>query len=222
MLQSNTHSSCPLCSRSRSLPYFENRHREYLQCPRCSLIFVPPKYHLHPDAEKATYDLHENTSDDPGYRTFLSRLTVPLVALLSPGQKGLDFGCGPGPALAAMLREQGYEMDLYDPFYHDDPAVFRKQYDFICTTEVVEHLRTPSREFERLFSILRPGGILGIMTKLTAGRERFAGWHYIRDLTHICFYGQATFEYIAEKYGAKLDLVDKDVILLRKKRTSSC
>jgi len=193
-----------------------------MQCPRCSLIFVPEKYHLHPDEEKATYDLHENTPDDPGYRKFLSRLTTPLLAFLCPGQKGLDFGCGPGPALAAMLTEQGYEMDLYDPFYHDDSSVLDKQYDFICTTEVVEHLRNPEPEFERLFSMLRPGGVLGIMTKLAAGRERFANWHYIRDLTHICFYGQATFEYLAGKYGAELTCVGNDVILLCKKRNSPC
>ena len=212
----NTHSPCPLCTCSRIRHYYKDRHRSYLQCPCCSLIFVPPEYHLAIPEEKANYDLHENTPDDPGYRRFLSRLTVPLLALLSPGQKGLDFGCGPGPALAAMLQEQGYEVDLYDPFYHDDPAVFNRQYDFICTTEVVEHLRHPGQEFERLFSMLRPGGTLGIMTKLAAGRERFANWHYIRDLPHICFYEQATFAYIAEKYGAELVVIGNDVVLLHK------
>jgi SAM-dependent methyltransferase len=218
----DTHSPCPLCSCSGTTFFFEDRHRSYLQCTNCSLIFVPPEHHFATQAEKATYDLHENSPDDPGYRRFLSRLTTPLLALLRPGLKGLDFGCGPGPALAAMLTEQGYAMDLYDPFYHDDPLVFTRQYDFICATEVVEHLRNPGREFERLFSMLRPGGVLGIMTKLAAGRERFADWHYIRDLTHICFYGQATFTYIAEKYGAELDLIGSDVVLLHKKWSPPC
>jgi 16S rRNA G1207 methylase RsmC len=38
----------------------------------------------------------------------------------------LDFGCGPGPTLSILLAEQGQQVDLYDPFYHDDPSVFAK------------------------------------------------------------------------------------------------
>ena len=39
---------------------------------------------------------------------FLGRLAEPLVERLDPGASGLDFGCGPGPALAAMLTRRGY------------------------------------------------------------------------------------------------------------------
>ena len=32
----------------------------------------------------------------------------PLLARLGPASHGLDYGCGPGPALATMLREEGH------------------------------------------------------------------------------------------------------------------
>ena len=60
--------------------------------------------------------------NDAGYRRFLSKLADPLMARLAPGARGLDYGCGPGPALAAMLREAGHEVALYDPFFAPDPA----------------------------------------------------------------------------------------------------
>ncbi|MBW2176400.1 MAG: methyltransferase domain-containing protein [Deltaproteobacteria bacterium] len=207
---------CPLCGSEASVLFFVDKFRSYFRCPGCELVFVPRSYWLSTAAEKATYDLHKNAAGDPGYRRFLSRLSAPLLEKLETRQKGLDYGCGPGPALPTMLAEHGHHMDLYDPFYYNDPAVFSKTYDFICATEVVEHLRDPDREFSSLFRMLRPGGRLGIMTKLVIDQEAFSRWHYIRDLTHICFYSRSTFEYLARRFNAGLDFVAHDVILMNK------
>ena len=184
---------------------------------QCRLVFVPKRFWLSVEEEKARYDLHENSSLDPGYRRFLSRLSKPLLEKLSPLQKGLDFGCGPGPTLSLLLEEQSHHVDLYDLYYHNDSAVFEKKYVFICATEVMEHLGDPNREFESLFTMLQQGGWLGIMTKLVIDEEAFSQWHYIRDLTHICFYSRSTFEYLAERFNAELHFVSNDVILLYKK-----
>jgi 2-polyprenyl-3-methyl-5-hydroxy-6-metoxy-1,4-benzoquinol methylase len=140
-----------------------------------------------------------------------------MVEKLNPNQKGLDFGCGPGPTLSALLAEHGHQVDLYDPFYCNDPSVFQKKYDFICATEVLEHLRDPKREFAALFNMLKRGGWLGIMTKLVMDQHAFRQWHYIRDMTHISFYRQRTFEYLAQRFDARLDIVADDVILLNRK-----
>jgi len=51
--------------------------------------------------------------------------------------------------------------------------------------------------------------------------ETFSQWHYIRDLTHICFYSRDTFAYIARRYHASLDFVAQDVILMHKTKTES-
>lgn len=208
---------CPLCHGQKVDFYFEDKMRIYLNCRHCQLVFVPPAYWLAPEEEKAVYDLHVNDVRDPGYRRFLSRLTVPLQKKLAPNLKGLDFGCGPGPALAAMMEEAGHKMDLFDPFYNNTPAVFSNPYDFILATEVVEHLKDPAREFDTLFGILRPGGWLGIMTKQVIDLNAFSHWHYIRDMTHICFYSKGTFKYLAQHFNARLNFVGNDVILLQKK-----
>jgi SAM-dependent methyltransferase len=206
---------CPLCGGQKTAPFHQDQRRPYLRCCRCALVFVPSAYYLERSAERAEYDLHCNVVDDPGYRKFLSRLALPLAARLAPGSQGLDFGCGPGPALAAMLRDVGHEVSLYDSFYQPDNAALTRRYDFICATEVVEHLHQPGSELARLWSLLKPGGVLGIMTKLVRDREAFAGWHYKNDPTHVCFFSEQTWRWWAREQGAQLDVIGADVILLQ-------
>lgn len=210
---------CPLCTCQETVLFFKDRKRTYRRCRRCRLVFVASRFWLSVADEKSVYDLHDNDPNDPGYRHFLGRLTTPLLQKLDmqPGQKGLDFGCGPGPALAELMEAHGHQMELYDPFYADDPTVFTKKYDFITATEVVEHLRDPQQQWTTLFALLKKGGWLGIMTKLVIDKTAFAGWHYTRDPTHICFYSQPTFYYLAERFNAKLSFVAGDVILLQKR-----
>ncbi|MDJ0780580.1 MAG: class I SAM-dependent methyltransferase [Desulfosarcinaceae bacterium] len=208
--------ACPLCGRRDSAPFHTDRVRRYLRCGDCRLVFVPSSFWLSAAQEKAVYDLHRNDPADPDYRRFLSRLSTPLLGRLAPNSRGLDFGCGPGPALAQLLTARGHRTDLYDPFYYDDASVFERRYDFITATEVVEHLRKPARVWDRLFAILRPGGWLGIMTKLVIDGDAFRRWHYIRDPTHICFYSRETFDYLVRRFTARLWVVARDVLLLQK------
>ncbi len=207
---------CPLCSESRIIEYHRDKRRLYEYCSGCHLVFVPPEFHPDADEEKRIYDLHENDPCDPGYRRFLSRLAEPLLERLDEGSRGLDFGCGPGPALAMMLEEAGHSVALYDIFYHDQRDVLKDRYDFICATEVIEHLSRPAREIEALVSLLKRGGRLALMTKLVTNAQAFKKWHYIQDQTHICFYSRETFRFLADKYDLALEFVGKDVVFLRK------
>lgn len=211
---------CPLCGSGDTDQFFEEKKRTYLRCRHCKLVFVPQRYWLGSAAQKATYDLHQNDAQDNGYRQFLSRLSVPLAERLACKQKGLDFGCGPGPTLSVLLAERGHQVDLYDPFYYNDPGVFNQVYDFICATEVVEHLGDPDQTFTTMFKMLKSGGWLGIMTKLVIDDRPFGQWHYIRDMTHICFYGRPTFEYLAQRFNASINFVANDVILLSKREAA--
>ena len=70
-----------------------------------ALLFVQSADYLSAREEQAEYDLHENSPDDPRYRNFLSQLFEPVLAMISPGSYGLDFGSGPGPTLSCMFEE---------------------------------------------------------------------------------------------------------------------
>ena len=207
---------CSLCKNPNSVLFARDRRREYWRCALCALVYVPEQYFLNAAQEKAEYDLHRNDPDDAGYRQFLSRLTAALLPKLPASSSGLEFGCGPGPALAAMLSEAGHEVTLYDPFYAFDPPALERSYDFIAATEVVEHLHRPGLELDRLWSLLRPGGWLGVMTKLVIDVEAFQRWHYKNDPTHVVFFSRQTWTWWAARRSAELEFVGQDVMLLRK------
>lgn len=216
MLSKNDIVACPLCTERKCSQIDQTPKRPFFRCNHCYLVFVPAAYHLSSAEEKAIYDYHQNEVEDSGYRNFLSRLAEPLMDRLPANAKGLDFGCGPGPALAAMLKEHGHAVTLYDLYYQHHPEVLKQAYDFVTSTEVLEHLREPKREIEALVGMLRPQGYLGVMTKLIPDLKRFSDWHYTRDLTHICFYDRRTFEYLAERLNLRLTIIRSDVILLQK------
>jgi len=177
---------------------------------------VPSSQFLSPKAERTEYDKHQNSPDDAGYRKFLSRLFTPLDNRLRPSSHGLDFGSGPGPTLSLMFEEAGHHVALFDPFYAPEKHTLHRQYDFITASEVVEHLQAPATEFALLWSILKPGGWLGIMTKLALNRAAFSRWHYKSDPTHICFYSTKTMDWLARQWQAEILQVDKDVFLFQK------
>ncbi|MDP8262434.1 MAG: methyltransferase domain-containing protein [Candidatus Ancaeobacter aquaticus] len=207
---------CSLCNSERAALFYQDNDREYLHCENCNLVFVPPQYFLSPEEEKIRYDLHENSPDDNGYRDFLGRLFVPLNKLLSPKSSGLDFGSGPGPTLSVMFEEHGHTMGIFDSFFANNEDVFNRKYDFITATEVFEHLHNPIGELDRLWSCLKSGGYLGVMTKLVIDKERFEKWHYKDDLTHVSFYSQETFEWLARYLNATISFFENDVIIFRK------
>ena len=64
--------------------------------------------------------------------------------------------------------------------------------------------------------MLRPGGCLGVMTKLVRDREAFAHWHYKNDPTHVCFFSEQTWRWWAGRHDTHAEILGSDVILLGK------
>jgi 2-polyprenyl-3-methyl-5-hydroxy-6-metoxy-1,4-benzoquinol methylase len=187
----------------------------YHRCGTCALTFLDPERWPSPDAERARYEEHDNRPDDPGYRRFLAKLADPLDARLPRGSEGLDFGCGPGPTLSGMLAACGHHVRDYDPFFLPDEDALARSYDFIACSEVIEHVHDPWSVLTRLDGLLRPGGVLGVMTGMVDDRADFANWYYVRDPTHVCFYHPDTMAWIAERFGWTLERPRWTVTLFR-------
>lgn len=189
---------------------------DYLRCGDCEATFLHPAHFLKPHQERAEYERHRNTPEDPGYVRFLSQVAQPLLARLPPRSRGLDYGCGPGPVLAQMLRDAGHTVALYDPFFHPDPSALEDRYDFITCTEVIEHFHAPAQEFGRLDALLQPGGWLALMTCFQTDDKRFVQWHYRRDPSHVVFYRENTLAHIARRHGWRMEVPARNVALMHK------
>lgn len=195
---------CPLCGLAQGAPAV-SAGRRFSDCAGCGLVSVDRSALPSPEQAFEQYALHRNDPDDPRYRRFLSQLTAPLLAKLAPGAQGLDFGCGPGPAIGPMLAEAGCPVATYDPCFADDPAVLEHQYDFVTATEVVEHFHHPASAFAQFDALIRPGGWLGVMTLLLTPETDFRTWFYARDPTHVAFYRPGTLRWIARRFGWSLE-----------------
>ena len=213
-------SLCPLCGSKETLPFYigteKGNGREFRRCTDCDLVFVPSRFHLDETAQRKRYLEHNNDPDDEEYRRFLSRLLDPLRLHLRPNTIGLDYGAGPGPALAAMMRENGYDIRLYDPLFHRDESALDRSYDFITCTETVEHMSDPIRDFCVLDRILRPSGWLGVMTGMLDSWDDFPNWYYHRDPTHICFYSKKTMRWIGRRFFWQVLCPRQNVVLFHK------
>ena len=210
---------CPLCgSRSSALFYTEEtnvpwhlyspesprgRGLRFFRCLTCDLIVKDPA--IRPSAEQARrhYEKHNNDPHEPGYRAHLLRLLAPTTERLAPGARGLDFGCGPSLSLELLAREAGFDCSSFDPTFQAHRELLRPDsYDFVMCSEVIEHFEKPADEFRLLRQLLKPEGILGVMTQHPP--ESFPDWWYQRDPTHVCFYSEATFGHIARIFGLTL------------------
>jgi 2-polyprenyl-3-methyl-5-hydroxy-6-metoxy-1,4-benzoquinol methylase len=155
-----------------------------------------PKHFLSPREEKARYETHNNCPDDMRYQQFVSPIVESIMKAFEPTAKGLDFGAGTGPVITKMLTDAGYSMELYDPFFHDNPEALELKYDFIVCCEVIEHFHHPFKEFTLLRSLLKPKGILYCKTELISENLVFENWYYKNDPTHVFFYHNETLRWI--------------------------
>ncbi len=207
---------CPLCHSEDASFYYEGESREYYSCIDCGLVFVPNVFFVTYKAEKIKYDQHENLPDDLVYQDYLKQIMNPVLDRISAGASGLDFGSGPGPTLSKMFESRGFQTDIYDAFYAPNEEVFRKSYDFITSCEVVEHLHKPQMELDRLFSLLRYNGVLAIKTQFLPSEDEFPDWYYKRDMTHVCFFSEQCFKFLADKWNSEMVCIKPNIVLFIK------
>jgi SAM-dependent methyltransferase len=114
-------------------------------------------------------------------------LGIPMTLAEFPVLKGIrGIGMSDYPELAERLSEK---FDYTNTFYHQppefdvtrpDPADYGR-YDFIISTEVMEHVPPPvEKSFENLLRLLKPEGLLIMTTPYTLGgktREHFPDLH---------------------------------------------
>ena len=181
--------NCPLCQKSDSTKYDEDKFRTYYLCQNCSLVFIPRESILPFAVEAARYDAHENDDDDANYRNYLAATANAISELIPKNSVGLDFGCGRTLVMAHIFESHGNKVDSYDLYFHPKEDIWDKKYDFIVLSEVVEHLSPPAEVMKRLSKLLKFHGKIFIKTKLYPPDPiTFHNWFYKRDQTHVQFF----------------------------------
>jgi SAM-dependent methyltransferase len=210
----NGASPCRLCG-GTALDWARSAQgARYQWCRSCGSIQLHHDDLPGPEVELARYREHHNEPDNADYRSYLDRFMQSAIIPYAPaGCRILDFGSGPSPVLADLLRREGYDVTIYDPFFAPDAAVpgaGHDSWDAVVMLEVIEHLHDPRAELTRLQSQLTDGGVLILRTGVFDARdpatdpaagERFLAWWYRRDPTHVLFLTPRAIEWMETTFG---------------------
>jgi SAM-dependent methyltransferase len=192
---------CTLCDGTQLNILKSNFDKIFFECELCGLIFTDPSTRPDSALEIERYNLHKNDPNDPNYRKFLSKVTTPLLSYLTKDMIGLDYGCGPGPAIDKIFAEHGIAVKNYDPYFAPLEFTESQQFDFIVSTETIEHFYNPQKDFNKISKLIRPGGYLAVMTEVFDNTIPFDSWWYAKEPTHVSLYQPKTFEWIAKYYN---------------------
>ena len=219
--------SCKICSGSVRTIGCQQFEADYYYCTKCKFLSRDDQKILPAKQEQNRYLHHTNTLENTGYvdmlKTFIDKSITPFKQNI---KTALDFGSGPGPVLSQLLREMGYETDIYDIYFAPGRVYLDKTYDLITCTEVLEHLKDPLETMKMLKDRLNPGGILAVMTlfhpvyEISSTPDQlpcekiFKDWWYRRDPTHRSFFRPETFYHIAR-------LLDLTILMMDQKNTVS-
>lgn len=209
---------CPLCQKTQNHLFYEEKKRPFYRCEHCSLVFVPEAYHISPEEEKKRYDQHQNNTESQlfdGYKKWMLEFWT-WMKLLGFEGKICDYGSGPHPILSELARLEGINIISYDLYYAPESKASLVDLDLLILSEVVEHFRNPYQEWNDLKKMVKTGGRICIRTSLWNEETRWKDWAYARDNTHINFYHQKTFDYLAQTFHWERLRLEKDKIEFRK------
>ena len=211
-------SLCKICQNKTRTIRDEKKNLSYYRCLSCGFVYLDDNSVIDSVSEKKQYELHNNSFESLGYVKMFKDFIEEAISPYEHNIKiALDFGCGPGPVLAELLRRKGMEVDQYDLYFSPQKVYEAKKYDLITSTEVFEHLQKPIEVLETLVQHIHDNGYIVLMTKFPPKDDTtFLNWWYKRDVTHISFFTPKSFEIMAEKVGLKMLKTINDNIVVFK------
>jgi SAM-dependent methyltransferase len=206
------------------------RHGDLLECVECGTVQQPQ---LPPGDElRALYrDMRDDAylGEEAGRRATAAHL-LHLIGERVPGGRLLDVGCGHG-LLLDEARSRGYEtvglelsrsaarharevlgLDVREAPVED--FADDEGFDVVVLVDVLEHLDDPVAAVRRCAALLRPGGVLCVVTPDPSSvTARLAGrrwWGYVP--AHACLLPRATLRELVAACGL---VISTDVPLVR-------
>lgn len=223
---------CNICHRPEYIKKFTRFGYTIVECPACSLRWVNPR--LVQEAAKDVYaaryfeirNSKENT-DDPVIESFKIENAIrhlQNIERIVPVGKLLDIGCGEGlllsaaerrgwdvcgvefsPQAAAMAKEVFRDRIIQGTL--QSAAFPDEQFDVVTMIDVIEHVYDPASELLEIKRILRPGGIVYLLTPDCGSFfSKIMGkyWFEIKPREHIYYFSGKTLEMLLNKAGFKL------------------
>jgi SAM-dependent methyltransferase len=207
--------ACPVCGFPGDYP-LEAGKRRFKRCKQCAFI----QAQTFPTEEEARrrYELHDNGAGNEGYSRFLSSVIEKALAAAPGARSVLDWGSGPNPLAVDLLRQRGFSVTGWDPFFASENEPLEAAYDLILCIETAEHFFDPQKEFRRISQSLKQDGLAVLHTHLAPlDDSTFSTWWYKEDFTHVSFYTEESLRFLAEDAGLSVDRIEERKLVFLKK-----
>ncbi|MEI8410372.1 MULTISPECIES: class I SAM-dependent methyltransferase [unclassified Kribbella] len=208
------------------------------ECPACGLVQLVPT--PTPATLRALYegDSYFDGDGDSGYSQYESqeveylatfREDVKRIASFVPSGRVLEVGCGYGYFLQCAL-EAGYDaygIDLspaavkwaaerhpgrvFCGLLEKVPEIQEQQYDVIFGSHLIEHLTSPGEFLETASRLLRPGGLIVMVTpniKSLLARVSGRRWVSFKIPEHVSYYDPTTITTLLTRAGFTVCAID--------------
>ena len=213
--------TCPLCATSDKSGLFE-RHASNCtfgggllvrhQCPACDVIFGADKmFDLSPGELSQDYVWHYKVYEEVDS----TEVEVRAFHSLNPRRDGIyiNYGAGSWSKTVPLLRQQGWNVFAYEP--HGAPPNGQEWlitseaqmggvlFDGIFSNNVLEHLRHPVEDLQRMKTWMKPGAAMAHATPC---------YQYLFEYTrfHLFFFVGRSRELLAQRAGLHIQSYEVD------------
>lgn len=221
--------ACPACTKIAARPAFVKSGYPFRRCAECGLVFASP---YPTDEQLAQYynDPSRTPTEEHFNKAASRRRRAALRALrfwryVIPGRSVLDLGCGGGFMVDGFAR-LGAEVSGIDisagaiayaqkhfprgSYYSEPMATFRARglrYDFVFSSEVLEHVPGPDELLATFAAVTRSGGHLFVASP-DAGHKlvpaNIAEWNQVAPPEHIQLFNRESARILFARYGFTL------------------
>lgn len=218
--------SCMVCGSTEKDLFARKGAHAFSKCVRCGFVFLDPR--PSPEALAAQYEGDYREASETHYSKARSRMRRAMVKAARffryfRGREALDVGCGGGFMVEAMRRcgaaramgldispqAIAYAAKQYpkNRYFGENIEAFRCRemaFDFVYSSEVIEHVPDVNAFMHGLSTSTRPGGFLYITTP-DIGHwrvpEDVTSWGLFDPSQHIQFFDKGNMRILLERHG---------------------
>jgi 2-polyprenyl-3-methyl-5-hydroxy-6-metoxy-1,4-benzoquinol methylase len=219
--------TCPVCDQAETHYFVTKNDYPFNQCTECDFIFLNPMpmqdelNAQYMDGEKET----EPTYNKTGSRLRRAFIKLPRFFPYAFGKTCLDFGCGGGFVAYALsfIAKSSSGIDISENAIAYAKQRFKRahyscmdfvqlleandKYDFVYSSEVIEHVSDISLYMKTLAHLVKKGGYAYITTPDLGHPkvpENIIEWPMLCPPIHVQHFTQKTVNILFNRYGFKV------------------
>jgi SAM-dependent methyltransferase len=220
---------CPACTKVAAQPAFVKSGYPFRRCAACGFLFASP-YPTDEQLAKYYNDPSRTPTEDRFSKATSRRRRAAVRALrflryVFPRHSVLDLGCGGGFMVDAFARlgarTSGLDISAgaiayaqkhfpRGTYYCEPMAAFRVrglQYDFVYSSEVLEHVSGPDELLTTFAAVTKPSGHLFVGSPDAGHRlvpANIAEWDQVAPPEHIQLFSRENARILFARYGFTL------------------